>query len=598
MNLSKLYTNQPDRFEPVAFNAGLNVVLAEIRLAENRAKDTHNLGKSILARLIDFGMLLERDAKFFLYKHADLFAEFVFFLEVELADGGYVTVRRPASEATKISLKRHAEPGQDFADLEPAAWDHADVPIKRAKEILDGLLDWRAIKPWSYRKALGYLLRSQDDYRDVFQIGGYSAKHANWKPFLAHVLGFDSALIEQHYAKEEELSDKEAAEKGIKKELGGSVEELSKIEGMLLLKKEETDKKQRLLDAFDFNPQDADQTRAVVDEIEERIAALNTERYALTKNRKRISSALEESRIQFSPDEAANLFREAGVVFEGQIKRDFRQLIAFNKAITEERRVYLEEERQEIDAQLRRLNAELTELSQSRSAKMSYLSETDSFTKYKRFSDEVVTLKADIASLERQRAFLHKLQTLRAEIRALGEQKSNLQVQIEADVERRNSDPKSLFSSIRLFFNEIIESVIGRKALLSVSPNRHGHLDFKVEILDETGNATSADHGHTYRKLLCIAFDLSVVRAHLSEQFPRFIYHDGVFESLDDRKKENLLEVIRQYAGLGLQPIITLIDCDMPIRPDNDPPVFEDEEMVLRLHDEGQDGRIFKIASW
>ncbi|MCV6071111.1 DUF2326 domain-containing protein, partial [Escherichia coli] len=85
----------------------------------------------------------------------------------------------------------------------------------------------------------------------------------------------------------------------------------------------------------------------------------------------------------------------------------------------------------------------------------------------------------------------------------------NLQAQIEANVEKENSDQDSLFSAIRVFFNEIVEEVIDRKALLSVSPNQLGHLEFKAEILDESGNATSADLGHTYRKLLCIAFDLA-----------------------------------------------------------------------------------------
>ena len=108
--------------------------------------------------------------------------------------------------------------------------------------------------------------------------------------------------------------------------------------------------------------------------------------------------------------------------------------------------------------------------------------------------------------------------------------------------------------------------MIDRKALLSVSPNQSGHLEFKAEILDESGNATSADLGHTYRKLLCIAFDMAVLRAHLDDKFPRFVYHDGVFESLDDRKKENLLAVIRRYADLGVQPVITLIDSDLPAR--------------------------------
>ena len=137
---------------------------------------------------------------------------------------------------------------------------------------------------------------------------------------------------------------------------------------------------------------------------------------------------------------------------------------------------------------------------------LSFLSSTDVFSKYKQISDEMVGLRADITSLERQRGFLTKLQEHRAEIRAITEERGRLQVLIEADVERQKSDNNSLFSIIRLFFSEIVEDVIDRKALLSVSPNQEGHLEFKAEILDESGNTTSADLGHTYRKLLCMHF--------------------------------------------------------------------------------------------
>jgi uncharacterized protein YydD (DUF2326 family) len=146
-----------------------------------------------------------------------------------------------------------------------------------------------------------------------------------------------------------------------------------------------------------------------------------------------------------------------------------------------------------------------------------------------------------------------------------------------------------------LYFSDVVEEVIDRKALLSVSPNKDGHLVFTAEILDESGNATSADLGHTYRKLLCIAFDLALLRAHLETLFPRFAYHDGVFESLDDRKKENLLVVLRRYAAFGLQLIVTLIDSDLPKRALDADPAFDADEMVLVLHDEGEQGRLFKL---
>ncbi len=597
MKLSRIYSNKPDLFEPVEFVPGLNVVMAEIRLPENRKRDTHNLGKTTLGRLLDFGFLAKRDPKFFLFKHFEQFQQFVFFLEIELGDASFVTVRRNVEEATRICFKKHEAGHQDFSELPLSQWDHQDVPFDRARELLDGLLDWRNLMPWPYRKGLGYLLRGQDDFRDVFHLRKFAAAHADWKPFLAHVLGFDSELVAQHYKKEEELSEKQTTAQTIKNELGGSIEDISKIEGILLLKQKEAEKKQKLLDAFDFRTQDKNRTKQVVDDVDERIAALNAERYSLNQSRKKILASLEEDQILFHPSDAQRLFKEAGILFDGQIKKDFEQLIAFNRAITEERRGYLQEERAEVETKLTTVNAELNTLGKKRSDMLSFLSDTDIFGKYKQVSGDMVMLRADITALERQRDFLHRLQELRTDIRALTEERGQMQAQIESDVERQNSDQESLFSAIRLFFSEIVEEVIDRKALLSVSPNQAGHLEFRAEILDESGNATSADLGHTYRKLLCIAFDMAVLRAHLDHKFPRFVYHDGVFESLDDRKKESLLGVIRRYADLGLQPIITLIDSDLPVRP-NTEPLFEANEIVLKLHDEGVQGRLFKMTTW
>ena len=599
MKLSKLYSNMPHIFGPIEFRAGLNVVLAEIRLPENRNKDTHNLGKTTLARMIDFCFLAGREKDFFLFKHEDNFKDFVFFMEIGLADANYVTVRRSVTQHTKISFKRHEAAHQDFSELSENEWDHFNLPLERAREMLDGLLDWRAVSPWDFRKGLGYQLRTQDDYLNVFQLRRFAiGKHKDWKPYVAHILGFNHELIEQHYAKLEQLEEKKTIAETVRAELGGSVDDLSKIEGILLLKQKDAEKMQQLLDVFDFRQQDKGRTEQLVSGITVRVAELNSRRYSLNQARRKIDTSLEEDQILFKPDQAENLFREAGVLFSGQIKKDFNQLIAFNRAITEERRSYLQEERAEIEAELKIIAEELDELSKRRSAMLGFLSTTDVFTKYKQVTDDLVTLRAEISTLERQRGFLGRLQELRTEIRSLTEACVHLQSQIEEDVEAQNTDRESIFSSIRFYFSDIIEQVIAHKALLSVSPNSNGHLEFKAEILDDKGRATSADLGHTYRKLLCVAYDLAVLRAHIHEKFPRFVYHDGVFESLDPRKKANLLAVIREYANLGVQPVITLIDSDMPPPEENDKPVFSPEEIVLTLHDEGNDGRLFRINPW
>ncbi|MGA8618450.1 MAG: hypothetical protein WB660_08015, partial [Candidatus Sulfotelmatobacter sp.] len=116
--------------------------------------------------------------------------------------------------------------------------------------------------------------------------------------------------------------------------------------------------------------------KRIVDEIDTEIAGLNSERYSLNQNRKKILTSLEDDQILFNPDEAQQLFEEVGVLFKDQIKKDFQQLISFNKSITEERRAYLQEERVELEARLRTLNTDLSTLGKKRSDMLAFLSST------------------------------------------------------------------------------------------------------------------------------------------------------------------------------------------------------------------------------
>ncbi|HTM81940.1 DUF2326 domain-containing protein [Asticcacaulis sp.] len=598
MKLSRFYSDDPAVFGPIEFLDGLNVVLAEIRLPENKAKDTHNLGKSMLGRLLDFGFLAKRDQNFFLFKHIDRFERFTFFLEIQLTDGSFVTVRRSARDSSRIAFKKHVAKYQDFAFLPDDQWDHCDVAFERAQELLDSFLDWRGLKPWGYRKGLGYFLRSQVDFQDVFHLRKFMNKHADWKPFLAHILGFDADLIAKRYEKEAELAASEARATTIRQEMAAPEENAGKIDGMLQLKRQDVDKKQALLDSFDFRSQDKAKTKELVDEVDQTIADLNARRYSLSQNKKKVANSLKEDEIIFDPEEAKKLFQEAGVLFEGQIKRDFKQLIAFNRSITDERRNYLVEEQAEIEAELKVVNSQLTTLGKKRSEMLSFLGDTDTFRKYKQLSNELVVLRADITTLERQKLSLTRLNDLKIEIRKLGEECTHLLAEIEADLNHQNAHETSRFAIIRSYFNEIVEAVIDRKALLSVTLNKEGHMEFKAEILDEAGNATSAAAGFTYKKLLCVAFDLAVLRAHINERFPRFAYHDGILESLDDRKKHNLIEVLREYTDLGIQSLITMIDSDLPALVEDEEPLFATEEIVVLLHDEGESGRLFRMPSW
>jgi len=200
MRLSRLYCNRPDRLGPIRFNSGFNVVLGEIRLPEDPDRDTHCLGKTTLARLIDFCLLKQRHKDFFLFKHQARFEGLVFYLELETLFDGYLTIRRSLAEHSRIAFIHHTEPLRDFSHLPVSNWDHQDIPFERARQMLDGALDPRAIKPWDYRMPVSYALRTQNDFNDVFQLDKFArSKYGDWKPYVAHLLGFDGGLVHEGF---------------------------------------------------------------------------------------------------------------------------------------------------------------------------------------------------------------------------------------------------------------------------------------------------------------------------------------------------------------------------------------------------------------
>jgi uncharacterized protein YydD (DUF2326 family) len=147
MKLSRIYSNIESEFNTIDFCSGFNVVLGRIFHPDNLQKDAHNLGKSKLAELIDYCLLKGRSKEFFLFKFLSVFSKYVFFLEVRLNSGAYITIRRGVEKNTKISIIKHSEGKQCFRG-EGVPWDYEDEAIDTARLILDSYFDFSAIGSW------------------------------------------------------------------------------------------------------------------------------------------------------------------------------------------------------------------------------------------------------------------------------------------------------------------------------------------------------------------------------------------------------------------------------------------------------------------
>ncbi|MEU4387973.1 DUF2326 domain-containing protein [Promicromonospora sp. NPDC023805] len=598
MRLKRLYTNQPELFSPIVFNDGLSAILAEIRIPANRTLDTHNLGKTTVGSLIDYCLLRSKAKDFFLFRHEALFQRFTFYLEVEISGGKFLTISRPVDPGSRVDLVLTDESVPDVTQLDDLNWSHTNLAFSRAKLLLDGMLGIEALKPWGFRKLVGYLIRSQRDYMDVFQLGKFSGKHQDWKPFVAHVLGMDAQPVIDLYGKREELAATEAHLAALTREWGGESASASVLDGLISVMRRDVEAKSDSLDTFSFREEDSRKTTDLVEQTELRISALNEESYRLSQLAVRLDESLAESQVIFRTEDAERLFREAGISFGDQVVRDYRQLVEFNRAITEERRQVLEAQRVEVSTRLGEIDRELIEFNLERTRSLEFLREADSLQKYKELSQELVSQRAELKSLEVRRAAVERLLELRREERAIKEQYGHLETEVEALIGALSSDEESRFGQLRRYFTEIVHEVLGQNAVLAIKMNSRGGLEFAAEFIGDGGTATSGDQGTSYKKLLCIAFDLAMLRTYLDVEFPRFVYHDGAFEQLEPRKREKLLGVFREYADLGIQPIVSLLDSDLPASLGTSASTLTREEVVLTLHDEGDDGRLFRMSAW
>lgn len=281
------------------------------------------------------------------------------------------------------------------------------------------------------------------------------------------------------------------------------------------------------------------------------------------------------------------------ILFPKQVKRDFEQLIDFNNAITKERNSYLKQELQANQSELIKIQEELTKLNDERAKQLEFLQENELMDKFRESNRQISIVQAEIIDLEKQKENIKKVLELQKQKRDLQLSLNDIQNRMVLNVSQVNNSTESIFSKIRIYFNEIINAVLKKDGELFVSLNDNSNFEFKAEY-QESGKNTNESQGNTYRKFLCIAFDLAVVRAYLDKEFPKFIYIDGVFDGLDDRKKELLLKVLREYSNLGIQIIATTINSETQGMETS----IMENEIVLTLHDDGQDGRLFKMPIW
>ncbi|SON49316.1 DUF2326 domain-containing protein [Vibrio tapetis] len=596
MKISKIYSNRPNIFQPIEFNEGFNVIIGQIRLHDDKNKDSHNLGKSKLAELIDFGFLKQRHKETFLFKHMDRFDDFIFFFEIKLNDGSYLTIRRSVNKNTQLFFKKHSTKYQDYRFLEDSDWDYQKLTFDNAKLLLDSFLNLTSISPWDYRMAVSYALRKQDDFNDIFQLKKFSrGKDLSWKPYIGHILGFNADNLKSNYELKIDIEKVTAQLADLQKEIGlyqGDEEEM--LQDALSLKHQDAYALQEQLDALNFDDSDTETVEELSENTDEEIEELNRVRYYLKSDLKKLRKVESKRSVSFNTDKTKKLFTEAGILFGDQIKKSYDELIEFNKKITVERSRFVKQQTKELEQQIIDISSRLTELNTLKSKQVYFLTSTNALEKYKEVSNRLLLVSTEINLIKRKLEISEQIKSKKSESRTLSNSKNDVIEKIRLDRDFVMQSDTSIYKSIKENFTTFVKLVLDKDGRISTEQNGEGNLVYHAGFVDGDFNYTSESDGCSYKKILCIGYDLAVNLAFADKDFVRFVYHDGGLETLDTRKKLEFLNYARTIPELfGTQYILTLIDSDLPEGVE-----FTDEEIALTLHDNGDDGLLFKMPSW
>lgn len=586
MKLSQLYANKS--FKNIVFNDGLNLVLAKVTKKLDLNKDSHNLGKTTLIAVIDFMLLKEVKEEHIFKTYQEKFSGYVFFLEILLNSGEYLTIKRAIDTNTKISFKK-TKVSTNL--LENESWDNTGITLSKAEVFLNEYLAFDILKQWQYRKSVTYFLRSQQDYSDVFQLSKFKGKDIYWKPFMFDLLGFNGNLLNDKYEFDAKIAEQKTFINSLKSKFAVDTEEVDKIKGAIDLKSAEQKELQEEIDNFNFYQQERKLNKELVEDVESQISELNSAEYNLEFDLDKTKQSFSQN-ISFDIDQLKRIYAEAKIFFPDNLVKDYKSLEEFNKQITEERNKYLEEKIVTLTKQLKDIRTTLQSYDKKRTQILSVLKDKDSFKKFKSYQIDLTKVEGEISRLDEKLKSIDKIAVLNETTNKLSENLETLVKEINAQI---SASDNKVYPEIRRVFHNIFKFIFNAPAIIFMRQNGQGNIEFKVEVTKENEvDITAEGKGNTFQKMLCISFDLAVLVAYHKNSFYRFVYHDGALEGLDNRKKINFISVVRRYCvEYNLQYIFTSIEHDIPSEMLK---TFTEKEICLTLNDKGDEGKLFEFS--
>jgi uncharacterized protein YydD (DUF2326 family) len=294
---------------------------------------------------------------------------------------------------------------------------------------------------------------------------------------------------------------------------------------------------------------------------------------------------LENTLSSEQPPALANLnrlYREAGVVLPGTVKRRFEDVEEFHQAIVRNRRSHLASEVQSAEARIVERDRTRERLDGRRRQLMGILQSGGALEHFARIQEEVGRAEANAEGLRQRLITAERIESTKAE---LDLERARLLKSLQTDYHER----QEVITEAILVFEELSNALYEKAGSLTVSATPNGPtVDIRIEA--------QRSKGITNMQIFC--FDLMLADLATRRGLgPGFLIHDShLFDGVDERQVAKALQLGADHsASVGYQYIVTMNSDALPR--DGFRPGFNVSEFVLptKLTDATDTGGLFGL---
>jgi len=585
--IKSVRSNNP-KFTNVEFHNGYNIILADRTKIDNKddKKQSRNgAGKTTLIEIIHF-CLGSSVRKGSIFRNENL-KSWSFTLSIEI-NGALYELTREVDNTGRIYIE---------GDLSLLNWDLKYEQKSKRYYIVSGNLNRELLENFfgikektnkvkyspSFRDLISYCIRrSPDGFRDAFE---YFPKQKEYSRQCCNA--FFLGLNMKYASDFQEIKDKvkgiEDYKKAAKSGVIGNVSlNIGELNTEVITKQKDLEKLKSQLDSFEVYPQYSEISKEA-DTLTDFIHQINNTLTLRKQLLNKYEQSVKEETINTTADEIEMIYKEAGFLFENNIRRKLEDVILFHQTLIKNRKEYLQSEVEQIRKEISELENNLKSKSDKRAEILTVLKTHGALEEYTKIQERYSIIKQLYEDAKKRLEAAEHVENSKSKLKI---ENQELLIKSRQDYGERIDVIKTAVS----LFKSNTEFLYPEAGTLTIDLKEKGYI-FGVDIKN------SKSQGVGYMKVFC--YDMLLAELGIGkEKHPDFLIHDSqIFDGVDERQIARALMLAKnKIESIGFQYICIMNSDMVPINEfDNEFKQFFYESVVLKLDDKTENGGLLGI---